>query len=303
MSENRSSIGGQAVIEGVMMRSPTQYATAVRTPQGRIVIQKTPFTSVVRRFKILNVPVLRGAFGLVETLYIGIQSLTFSASQAVDENEPRKKKKGRLGTSVALAGSVVMALGLGLLLFFYIPLLLTEVLGFENGIVFNLVDGVFRLAVFLLYILAISRWKEMRRVFQYHGAEHMTIYAFESGEELSAENAKKYSTCHPRCGTSFLIVVMLVSILVFVFLGRPQTIGDRLLRFALIPLIAGISFEFIKLSAKRKFANWFRLAMWPGLALQRITTKPPTDDMLEVAIAALDACLDRQAVRLRIPSN
>jgi len=303
MSENRSSIGGQAVIEGVMMRSPTQYATAVRTPQGRIVIQRTPFTSVVRRFKILNVPVLRGAFGLVETLYIGIQSLTFSASQAVDENEPRKKKKGRLGTSVALAGSVVMALGLGLLLFFYIPLLLTEVLGFENGIVFNLVDGVFRLAVFLLYILAISRWKEMRRVFQYHGAEHMTIYAFESGEELSAENAKKYSTCHPRCGTSFLIVVMLVSILVFVFLGRPQTIGDRLLRFALIPLIAGISFEFIKLSAKRKFANWFRLAMWPGLALQRITTKPPTDDMLEVAIAALDACLDRQAVRLRIPSN
>ena len=303
MSENRSSIGGQAVIEGVMMRSPTQYATAVRTPQGRIVIQKTPFTSVVRRFKILNVPVLRGAFGLVETLYIGIQSLTFSASQAGDEDEPRKKKKGRLGTSVALAGSVVMALGLGLLLFFYIPLLLTEVLGFENGIVFNLVDGVFRLAVFLLYILAISRWKEMRRVFQYHGAEHMTIYAFESGEELSAENAKKYSTCHPRCGTSFLIVVMLVSILVFVFLGRPQTIGDRLLRFALIPLIAGISFEFIKLSAKRKFANWFRLAMWPGLALQRITTKPPTDDMLEVAIAALDACLDRQAVRLRIPSN
>ena len=303
MSENRSSIGGQAVIEGVMMRSPTQYATAVRTPQGRIVIQKTPFTSVVRRFKILNVPVLRGAFGLVETLYIGIQSLTFSASQAVDENEPRKKKKGRLGTSVALAGSVVMALGLGLLLFFYIPLLLTEVLGFENGIVFNLVDGVFRLAVFLLYILAISRWKEMRRVFQYHGAEHMTIYAFESGEELTTENAKKYSTCHPRCGTSFLIVVMLVSILVFVFLGRPQTIGDRLLRFALIPLIAGISFEFIKLSAKRTFANWFKPAMWPGLALQRITTKPPTDDMLEVAIAALDACLDRQAVRLRIPSN
>ena len=303
MSENRSSIGGQAVIEGVMMRSPTQYATAVRTPQGRIVIQKTPFTSVVRRFKILNIPVLRGAFALVETLYIGIQSLTFSAAQAVDEDGSRKKKKGKLGTSVALAGSVVMALGLGLLLFFYIPLLLTEVLGFENGIVFNLVDGVFRLAVFLLYIFAISRWKEMRRVFQYHGAEHMTIYAFESGEELTTENAKKYSTCHPRCGTSFLIVVMLVSILVFVFLGRPQTIGDRLLRFAFIPLIAGISFEFIKLSAKRTFANWFKPAMWPGLALQRITTKPPTDDMLEVAIAALDACLDRQAVRLRIPSN
>jgi len=303
MSENRSSIGGQAVIEGVMMRSPTQYATAVRTPQGRIVIQKTPFTSVVRRWKILNIPVLRGAFTLVETLFIGIQSLTYSAAQAVDEGESRRKKKGKFGTSVALVGSVVVALGLGLLLFFYIPLLLTEVLGFRNGVVFNLVDGFFRLAVFLLYIFAISRWKEMSRVFQYHGAEHMTIYAFESGEELTTENARKYSTLHPRCGTSFLIVVMLVSIVVFVFLGRPETIGDRLLRFALIPLIAGISFEFIKLSSKRTFASLFKPAIWPGLALQRITTKPPTDDMLEVAIAALDACLDRQAVKLRIPSN
>lgn len=303
MSENRSSIGGQAVIEGVMMRSPTQYATAVRTPQGRIVIQKTPFTSVVRRCKILNIPVLRGAFALVETLYIGIQSLTFSAAQAVDEDESRKKKKGKLWTSITLAGSVVVALGFGLLLFFYLPLLLTEVLGFKNGIVFNLVDGAFRMTVFLLYIFAISRWKEMRRVFQYHGAEHMTIYAFESGEELTTENARKYSTFHPRCGTSFLIVVMVVSILVFVFLGRPETIGDRLLRFALIPLIAGISFEFIKLSAKRGFAICFKPAIWPGLALQRITTKPPTDDMLEVAIAALDACLDRQAVKLQLPSN
>ena len=131
----------------------------------------------------------------------------------------------------------------------------------------------------------------------------MTIYAFESGEELTTENARKYSTFHPRCGTSFLIVVMVVSILVFVFLGRPETIGDRLLRFALIPLIAGISFEFIKLSAKRGFAICFKPAIWPGLALQRITTKPPTDDMLEVAIAALDACLDRQAVKLQLPSN
>ncbi len=303
MSENRSSIGGQAVIEGVMMRSPTQYATAVRTPQGRIVIQKTPFTSVVRRWKVLNIPVVRGAFALVETLYIGVQSLTFSAAQAVDEEESRKKKKGKLGTSIALVGSVVIALALGFLIFFYIPLLLTELLGFENGVVFNLVDGAFRLAVFLLYIFAISRWKEMRRVFQYHGAEHMTIFAFESGEELTAENARKYPTFHPRCGTSFLIVVMLVSVVVFVFLGRPHTIGDRLLRFALIPLIAGISFEFIKLSAKKTFAGLFKPAIWPGLALQRITTKPPTDDMLEVAIAALDACLDRQAVKLRIPSN
>jgi len=301
MSENPTSIGGQAVIEGVMMRSPTHYATAVRTPAGRIVIQKTPFKSFVRRFRFLNIPIIRGAFALLETLYIGIQSLTFSAAQATEDNRP-KKKRGRIAGSLTIAGTIAMALGLGLLLFFYIPLLLTEVLGFENGIVFNVVDGLFRLVIFLAYIFAISRWKEMKRVFQYHGAEHMTIYAFESGEELTAENVKKYSTFHPRCGTSFLIVVMVVSVLVFIFLGRPETIGDRLLRFALIPLIAGISFEFIKLSGRRKFTRWFKPALWPGLALQRITTRPPTDDMLEVAIAALDASLDRQAVRLRLPS-
>jgi uncharacterized protein YqhQ len=301
MSENRSSIGGQAVIEGVMMRSPTHYATAVRTPAGRIVIQKTPFKSLIRRFRFLNIPILRGAFALLETLYIGVQSLTFSASQATEEDKP-KKKEGKVAASIAFIGSIVLALGLGLLLFFYVPLLLTEVLGFQNGIVFNIVDGVFRLAIFLAYIFAISRWKEMKRIFQYHGAEHMTIYAFESGEELTAENVRKYSTFHPRCGTSFLIVVMLVSVLVFVFLGRPETIGDRLVRFSLIPLIAGISFEFIKLSGRKKLARWFKPAIWPGLALQRITTRPPTDDMLEVAIAALDASLDRQAVRLELPS-
>ncbi|UCG50658.1 MAG: DUF1385 domain-containing protein [Candidatus Latescibacterota bacterium] len=301
MSEKRTSIGGQAVIEGVMMRSPTHYATAVRTPQGRIVIQKTPFKSLIRRFKILNIPIIRGAFTLIETLYIGIQSLTYSASQAVEEDT--HKKKGKIGTSLALGGSVVLALGLGLLLFFYVPLMLTEWLGFQSGVVFNLVDGAFRLAVFLLYIVAISRWKEMRRIFQYHGAEHMTIYAFETGEELTAANAKKHSTFHPRCGTSFLIVVMLVSIVVFVFMGKPENMTDRLLRFAMIPLIAGISFEFIKLSAKRRIGKWLKPAIWPGLALQRITTKPPTEDMLEVAIAALEACLDRQAVKLEIPAS
>jgi len=285
-----------------MMRSPTHYATAVRTPQGRIVIQKIPFKSLVRRFKILNLPVVRGAFALVESLYVGVQSLTFSASQSVEENASRRKK-GKLATSLAIALSVAAALGLGLLLFFYLPLVLTEILGVEDGVLFNLIDGVFRLVIFLAYIIAISRWKEMKRVFQYHGAEHMTIYAFESGDELTAENAKKYTTFHPRCGTSFLIVVMVVSVLVFVFLGRPETVGDRLLRFAFIPIIGGISFEFIKLSAKARFARWFWPAIWPGLLLQRVTTKPPTDDMLEVAIAALEASLDRRAVTFEAPSR
>jgi uncharacterized protein YqhQ len=297
MPEKNISIGGQAVIEGVMMRSPTHYATAVRTPEGRIVIQKTPFTSLVRRLRILNIPIVRGAFALLETLYIGVQSLAFSASQSSDENASRSKKR-KLPATVGIVVSMTLALGLGLALFFYVPLLLTDILGVKNGIVFNLIDGVFRLAIFLLYVVAISRWKEMNRVFQYHGAEHMTIYAFESGEDLTAENARKYTTLHPRCGTSFLIVVMLVSVLVFIFLGRPQSVGDRLIRFAFIPLIGGIAFEFIKLSAKPRFARWFKWAIWPGLVLQRVTTKPPTDDMLEVAIAALEASLDRRAATL-----
>jgi uncharacterized protein YqhQ len=143
----------------------------------------------------------------------------------------------------------------------------------------------------------------MRRIFQYHGAEHMTIFAYESGEELTTEHASRQPRLHPRCGTSFLIVVMLISIIVFVFMGRPETLADRLLRFAMIPVIAGISFEFIRMSAKKRFERVFRPAIWPGLALQKVTTQPPTDDMLEVAIAALEACLDHQAVRLQIPAS
>jgi uncharacterized protein YqhQ len=302
MSENRFSIGGQAVIEGVMMRSPTHYATAVRTPQGRVVIQKVPFKSLIRRIKILNIPVLRGAITLVESLYVGVHSLTYSASQAVEE-EGNRGSKGKLAASLALAGSVTMALAMGFLLFFYVPLVLTELLGVTSGLVFNLVDGVLRLAIFLLYVFAISRWKEMRRIFQYHGAEHMTIFAYESGEELTTEHAGRQPRLHPRCGTSFLIVVMLISIIVFMFMGKPEGFGERMLRFAMIPLIAGISYEFVRLSAKKRFERMLKPAIWPGLTLQKITTQPPTDDMLEVAIAALEACLDHQSVKLQIPAS
>jgi len=297
------SIGGQAVIEGVMMRSATHYATAVRTPQGRIVIQKVRFKSLVRRVRILNIPVVRGAISLIETMYIGVQSLTYSASQAVEEENPHEKPKGRFATWMALTGSVLLAFGAGLFLFFYLPLILTDLLGIESGFWFNLVDGVFRLTVFLLYIYAISRWGEMRRIFQYHGAEHQTIFAFETGEDVTTSLARVQPRLHPRCGTSFLIVVMMVSIVVFMFMGRPTSLGDRLLRFAMIPVIAGVSYEFIRLSARAKFARVFKPAILPGLALQRITTQPPSDDMLEVAIAALDACLDRQAVRLQVPAS
>jgi len=304
MPKSKVNIGGQAVIEGVMMRSPTYYATAVRTPQGRIVIQKVPYVGITHRFKFLNIPVIRGAINLIETLIVGVRSLSFSASQAIDEAEQEKKpKKDSSGSSLAIFGSIVLALGLGFLLFFYLPLFLTELFKVQSGVLFNLIDGAFRLIIFLLYIFLISRWSEMRRIFQYHGAEHKTIYTFEAGLDLTKDNIKSFSTLHPRCGTSFLIVVMLVSIVVFVFLGRPETWTDRLQRFAMIPLIGGISFEFIKLSAKERFRKFFAPTIWPGLALQRITTQEPSEDMLEVAVAALDACLDYQSVKLEAPST
>jgi uncharacterized protein YqhQ len=302
MSEQQFSVGGQAVIEGVMMRSPTYYATAVRTPHGTIVIQKNRYEALTHRFRFLNVPIVRGAINLVEMMWIGIQSLSYSASQAADENADPKPKR-TAASNLLILGSVVLSLAAGFGLFFYLPLFLTELTGVQGSIAFNLIDGVFRLAIFLGYLLAIARWKEMQRIFQYHGAEHKTIYVYENGQDLTVANARPYTTLHPRCGTSFLLVVMLVSILVFALLGKPDTWGDRLLRFAMIPVIGGISYEFIRLSAKEKFARYLKPAIWPGLTLQKVTTSEPTDDMLEVAIAALVACLDYENVTLKIPAN
>jgi len=302
MAQGRVSVGGQAVIEGVMMRSPTYYATAVRTPQGRIVIQKNRYVALAHRFKVLGLPILRGAIGLVETMWIGVQSLSYSATQAMDEDSDARPR-GKFFSTLSVLGSVAFAFGAAFVLFFLLPLWLTELLPVESGLWFNLIDGVFRLTIFLAYIIAIAQWRDMRRIFQYHGAEHKTIYAFENGDDLTVDNARVYTTLHPRCGTSFLLVVMLVSIFVFALLGKPQTWGDRLLRFAMIPLIGGISFEFIKLSARERLVRLLKPAIWPGLTLQKVTTREPSDDMLEVAIAALDACLDYEAVALELPSS
>jgi len=296
MPEKRISVGGQAVIEGVMMRSPTVYATAVRTPQGTIVIQKNRFVALTHRFRFLNLPIIRGAIGLVEMMWIGIQSLSYSATQAADEDSDPKPKKSA-ATNLSILGSVVFALGAGFLLFFFLPLWLAELTGVKNGIGFNLIDGAIRLVFFLGYLMAIAQWKEMKRIFQYHGAEHKTIYVFENGQDLTVDNARPYTTLHPRCGTSFLLVVMLMSIVVFSLLGRP----------AMIPVIGGVSFEFIRLSARQRFSRFMKPAIWPGLTLQKVTTREPSDDMLEVAIAALVACLDYpgayQGAKLEIPSN
>ncbi|HSG29722.1 MAG TPA: DUF1385 domain-containing protein [Candidatus Krumholzibacterium sp.] len=301
-------VGGQAVIEGVMMRSPKGIATAVRNPEGEIVIKAEPFVSLVKRHRIFNIPVVRGAITMVETLVLAVKALSFSAEQAATEEEKEKEKKkgagGKGGLSfLYLAFTVVAAFGLGFLVFFYIPLLLTELLGLESGFLFNLVDGLLRLLFMFLYIVLITRWKEMRRVFEYHGAEHKTIFAFEEAGETTVDTASAQSRFHPRCSTSFLIIVVLVSIIVFVFLGKPESIGDRLLRFSFVPVIAGLSYEVLKLSARPGIRSRIGFLFWPGLYMQRFTTQEPSSDQIEVAIAALHACLDDKLLESAAPMN
>jgi uncharacterized protein YqhQ len=318
-ARKRLQVGGQAVIEGVMMRSPGCIATAVRTSGGAIVVQREPFTSLVRRYRPLNIPVIRGAIAFVETFVIAIKALSFSAEKAT-EGLPEKDgaaaegdagipdaggaasgaaaapaagaKKAPKGLSIVhIAVTIIAAFALGFGLFFYLPLFLTELTGLTQGVLFNLVDGVIRLVFLVMYIVLITRWKEMRRIFEYHGAEHKTISAFEEEGHATLENVGAYSTLHTRCSTSFLLLVVVVSIVVFMILGRPTSVGDKLIRFAFIPVIGGVSYELLKLSANPVARRYMAPIVWPGLFLQRLTTKEPSNDQIEVAIAALDACL------------
>lgn len=291
-------VGGQAVIEGVMMRSPKGIATAVRTSSGGIAIKAEPFISLTRKVRLLNLPVLRGAVALVETLVVAVKALSFSAEQASTEEEKKKERKAGLSAAYT-AVTVLAAFGLGFLLFFYLPLRLTELMRFNNSLLFNAVDGAIRLLFIFLYIVLITRWKEMRRVFEYHGAEHKTIFAFEDEAEVTVETAMRHSRYHPRCSTSFLLIVVLVSVVVFIFLGKPDSLGDRLTRFSFIPLIAGLSYEVLRLSARPGVRKHIGFLFWPGLRMQRFTTKEPSCDQIEVAIAALNASLDDNLLERR----
>jgi uncharacterized protein YqhQ len=288
------AIGGQAVMEGVMMRCPRSIATAVRTPGGKIVIRRKPYRSWLARLRINKIPLLRGGLHLIESMALGIGALMFSAEQAMQDEEVREERNS-FRDRLALIGTLAFAFALSLLLFFWLPLVATEWTGVTSGIWFNVIDGVFRLLAFLAYILIISRMEDMKRLFQYHGAEHKTIHVFEANLPLVPENARQFTTLHPRCGTSFLMFVMLVSILVFIPLGKPETLGERLTRLAFVPVIGGISYEFIKLSAKQACARWMRPFVWPGLMLQKITTREPDDGQVAVAMAALQSALDAEA--------
>lgn len=300
---SKINIGGQAVIEGVMMRAPRSIAIAVRRASGEIVVKRDEVVPLSERFPVVKLPIVRGAVALFQSLIVGITALNFSANEAMVEEVGavmEGDKKEEL-SSWAMAGTMAVAFGFGILLFFVFPLYATKLLTqmtviSDNNLVFNLVDGVIRVLVFLIYIWGISRMKDIQRVFQYHGAEHKSIFAFEAGDELTVENVRKYSCLHPRCGTSFLLIVMLVSIVIFSLIPKLWPFYMKAgARIMFLPLIAGVSYELLKWSAKNDQSRLVKMIIAPGLALQRLTTREPDDSQLEVAIRSMEEALAENA--------
>jgi uncharacterized protein YqhQ len=297
-SEDEVLVGGQAVIEGVMMRSPRGYSVAVRRQDGSVRVMKDGLLSLADKWKLFKAPILRGVGVLGQALVLGIRALRFSVEEAITE-EPAEQESAKKdskddpgqASSWLIAGSLIPALAFNIILFIVLPLLLTRFLqtriGFQSSLLFNGIDGLFRVLVFVTFLYTFSLMKDMRRVWEYHGAEHKTVYNFESRQELNVANAQKFSTLHPRCGTSFLLVVVVVSIVVF-SIGHFDTFAAKLLsRIVLLPLVAGISYEIIRYSAKHP-NSLLRIVTLPGLLLQKITTKPPDNAQVEIAIRALE---------------
>ena len=278
------AVGGQAVIEGVMMRDANKTATAVRLPNGEIEVETHPVTSIRDRYPVLNLPLIRGSVIMVESLVIGMRALSFSAQAAGEEDEQMTKKE--------IAMTILFALVLASVLFIVIPTGAAHLAAAytDDPVVFNLIEGGIRLAVFLLYIWGISFMGGIRRVFQYHGAEHKTIHCYEAGEALTVENVQKFPRLHPRCGTNFLLIVMVVAIVFHVFFGWPDLWLRILSRLAVLPVVAGVSYEIIRF-AGRSENRIVRIMITPGLWLQYLTTRPPADEMVEVAIESLKAVL------------
>jgi len=274
--------GGQAIIEGVMMRHGNRIAAAVRRPDGEIVIQERDYIPLTKRYKMLGVMFIRGFVTLVEMMIVGMKCLLFSAEVALTEEEEKPP-------SWQLALSVMFSLGMVLFFFIVVPAFcFTMLKTYISGIfLLNIIEGCIRLGLFLCFLASTLLMADMRRVFMYHGAEHKTVFAWEDGRDLSVENIKSYSTRHPRCGTSFILVVMIVSILVFSLLGRPDFIHRVMYKLLLMPVISGISYEVIRYTGRHQDWGWVHILSWPGLLLQKITTREPTDDQIEVAVAAM----------------
>ncbi|MBM7622882.1 DUF1385 domain-containing protein [Sporohalobacter salinus] len=279
--------GGQAVIEGVMMRGKEILAIAVRKNQEDIVLHTEEVNSVSDKYSILGKPLIRGVVSLFESLIMGMKALTFSANQVAEEEEEELSTWEMIFT-------IGTALGLAILLFVVLPATVIKFIQhyIEADLTLNLIEGIIKVGVFLLYIFSISRLEDINRVFQYHGAEHKVIYNYEANLPLSVENARQYSTLHPRCGTNFLLIVMITSVLLFSFFGRPSLINRILIHIALLPVVAGLSYEIIKLAGKEDANPLIKLVATPGLWLQKLTTREPSEEQLEVAIKALEGVLE-----------
>lgn len=287
LGARRAQVGGQAVIEGVMMRGVSNWSLAVRRPDAGIGVHDWPLVSWMVRYPVLKVPVVRGVVALVESLVIGVRALTLSANESLGEEE-RQLGGREIGVTLVIAFAFAIAL------FFLAPLFVTGLFRrwVGSGWSFWVVEGLVRVAIFVAYLALVTRIGDLRRVFEYHGAEHMSIHALEHGEELTVAAVGKYRTLHLRCGTSFLLIVMVVSIFVFAAVGRPDWYWLVLSRIVLVPLIAGISYEVIKVAGRHENNALVRVAMAPGLALQWLTTRQPDEAQIEVAIAALERIVE-----------
>ena len=299
---NNIHVGGQAVIEGVMMRAPKSLAIALRRPNGEILVKEDKWRSLSERWSFLKWPFVRGSLIILEAMINGIQALTFSANQALEEQEES------LG-DWALFLTIFVGLGAGVVLFVALPHVISSLVGRLFGValgvehlLFHLIDGAVKIIILLGYVWLISRFREIRRVFEYHGAEHKSVYVYEAGEALTVENAKKFSTLHPRCGTAFILVVLLISIfffsIVFAFVPTPDAVPGVMKQMIAIIMkvlfmfpIAGLAYEMIRFGSRNMDRGLIRLAVLPGLWMQKLTTREPSDDQLEVALAALNGAL------------
>ena len=299
-SGEETLVGGQAVLEGVMMRSPHAWAIAVRKPSGEVATHSEPLERPSEKHKWMGWPVIRGVMTLGYAMTLGFRALRFSANVALDQIPADENGKKVEMSGWVAAVNIIISLAFFIFMYKFLPLAAATELKrvnpiFANPIMFNLVDGVIRIALFLLFIWGVSLMKDIRRVYEYHGAEHKTVFAFENGDPLHTGAVQKYSTYHPRCGTSFLMTVMIFSILVYIVANAIFPVTTFWARFAtrivLLPVIAGLSYEIIRFAAKHR-GSLFAMMTAPGLWLQRITTQPPSDDQVQCAIVALDQAMD-----------
>jgi uncharacterized protein YqhQ len=293
VAKRDAPVGGQAVLEGVMMRGISTWAVAVRNPQGQIELTSEPLVPWAQRHRVWRLPVIRGVVALGESLKIGFRALAISANAQLEDDEDGEPEEiGGWVWGLTIALSLALAVGL----FFVVPVGLTSLIKDQLGsaFLFWLIEGILRTAIFIAYIVAISRLPDLRRVFEYHGAEHKTISCYEAEDELVPSRAKLYSRLHPRCGTSFLLIVMVLAIFVFAPIGLPAWYWLLASRILGIPLIAGLSYEVIKWAGRNRRKAWVRGLMWPGLMLQNLTTREPDEEQLAVAIAALEKVLEEE---------